>query len=355
MVEEIKEHEPLNYWTRRIQFSGKSSYIIALPKRWVDEMKLKAGSELTVARYGPKALIITHRDHMPTQLKDKAVIETSNKEHPHSLIRRIISAYLLGYRIIQVKAKDGRFDLQHKEVVKDTVRESLIGVEVVDESTNYITLQVFLGVPELNVENALRRMFLIAASMHRDALTALTEFDYEVAKGVIRVDDEVDRFSLYTIRQLKQAVSDGRILEKIGLEAPKDCLGYRVIVKSVERTADHAVSIAQNVLQLKNRLKPEILDHIKNLSDTAVSFLERASQALFKRDYESAERLILDAEVVDDMVKELLTIIDAESSKEQTYIARLIIEDIKRTAEYATDIAEIVLNLTADKILSSTS
>ncbi|MEM3652916.1 MAG: PhoU domain-containing protein, partial [Nitrososphaerales archaeon] len=87
----------------------------------------------------------------------------------------------------------------------------------------------------------------------------------------------------------------------------------------------------------------------------AVSFLERASQALFKRDYESAERLILDAEVVDDMVKELLTIIDAESSKEQTYIARLIIEDIKRTAEYATDIAEIVLNLTADKILSSTS
>ncbi|MEM3427818.1 MAG: AbrB/MazE/SpoVT family DNA-binding domain-containing protein, partial [Nitrososphaerales archaeon] len=74
MVEEIKEHEPLNYWTRRIQFSGKSSYIIALPKRWVDEMKLKAGSELTVARYGPKALIITHRDHMPTQLKDKAVI-----------------------------------------------------------------------------------------------------------------------------------------------------------------------------------------------------------------------------------------------------------------------------------------
>ncbi|MEM4165719.1 MAG: phosphate uptake regulator PhoU, partial [Nitrososphaerales archaeon] len=271
------------------------------------------------------------------------------------LIRRIISAYLLGYRIIQVKAKDGRFDLQHKEVVKDTVRESLIGVEVVDESTNYITLQVFLGVPELNVENALRRMFLIAASMHRDALTALTEFDYEVAKGVIRVDDEVDRFSLYTIRQLKQAVSDGRILEKIGLEAPKDCLGYRVIVKSVERTADHAVSIAQNVLQLKNRLKPEILDSIKNLSDTAVSFLERASQALFKRDYESAERLILDAEVVDNMVKELLTIIDAESSKEQTYIARLIIEDIKRTAEYATDIAEIVLNLTADKILSSTS
>ncbi len=343
--------ETADYWTRRIQFSGKSSYIISLPKRWVEEMKLRAGSELSIIRYGHKALIITQRDEVPKQSKYKAVVETSNKDHPQSLIRRIISAYLLGYSIIEVRAKEVGFDLRRKEAVKETVRKSLIGVEVVDESSNHITLQVFLGVPELNVENALRRMFLIAASMHKDALNALTKLDYEAADDVIRVDDEVDRFSLYTIRQLKLAVSDSRFLEKIGLEAPKDCLGYRVIVKSVERIADHAVRIAQNVLQLQHEFKPEILNQLNKLGDLAVSFVEKSSQALFKRDYDAAEKLILEAEVVDDVVKELLKVIDAESSKEQTYIARLIVEDIKRAAEYATDIAEIVLNLTADKIL----
>lgn len=351
MVRERNEQDVANYWTRRIQFSGKSSYIIALPKRWIDDMKLNAGSELTITRYGSTSLIITPRSQAPQPLRSEASIESSIKDNPHSLIRRIISAYLLGYTTIHVKAKEGKFDLQHKETVKETVRKSLIGAEVIDESSSHITIQIFLGVPELSVENALRRMFLIAASMHRDVMNALTDLDHDIAVGVIRVDDEVDRFSLYTIRQLKMAVSDSRILEKIGLEAPKDCLGYRVIVKSVERVADHATSIAQNILLLKNRLDADMLSRIRRLSELAVDFLERSNQALFKRDYEAAEKLILDASVVDEAVKDLLRIIDAESSREQSYLARLIVEDIKRTAEYATDIAEIVLNLTADEIL----
>ncbi len=345
--------EVANYWTRRIQFSGKSSYIIALPKRWVDDMKLNAGSEVTITRYGPSSLIITPKEQAPQLVKSEAVIESSTKDHPHSLIRRIISAYLLGYTIIHVKAKEGKFDLRHKEIVKEIVRKSLIGAEVIDESSGHITIQIFLGLPELSVENALRRMFLITASMHKDAINALCDLDHEVAAGVIKVDDEVDRFSLYTIRQLKLAVSDSRILEKIGLDAPRDCLGYRVIVKSVERVADHAASIAQNVLQLKNKLPEEMLTRIRKLSEFALSFFERSSQALFKRDYEAAERLILDASVVEEEVEALLKIIDAASVREQSYIARLVVEDIRRTAEYATDIAEIVLNLTADKILSS--
>ena len=353
MDKKREDTEAANYWTRRIQFSGKSSYIIALPKRWVDDMKLKAGSEVTITRYGPSSLIITPKERAPQLVKSDAVIESSTKDHPHSLIRRIISAYLLGYTIIHVKAKEGKFDLQHKEMVKETVRKSLIGAEVIDESSSHITIQIFLGLPELSVENALRRMFLIAASMHKDAINALCDLDHEVAAGVIKADDEVDRFSLYIIRQLKLAVSDSRILEKIGLETPRDCLGYRVIVKSVERVADHATSIAQNVLLLKNRLDADTLNRIRRLSELAVGFFERSSQALFKRDYGAAEKLILDADIVDEAVRDLLRIVDAESSKEHSYVTRLIVEDIKRAAEYATDIAEIVLNLTADKVLFS--
>ncbi len=37
--------------------------------------------------------------------------------------------------------------------------------------------------------------------------------------------------------------------------------------------------------------------------------------------------------------------------EEASYV-RLIIESIRRTAEYATDIAEIVLNLTVESILA---
>lgn len=45
-----------------------------------------------------------------------------------------------------------------------------MGTEVIADSTAGLTIQVLLSFPELSVENALRRMFLIAASMHRDAM-----------------------------------------------------------------------------------------------------------------------------------------------------------------------------------------
>jgi phosphate uptake regulator len=75
-------------------------------------------------------------------------------------------------------------------------------------------------------------MFLIASSMHKDAILALGERNYELAKEVIKSDDEVDRFSLYILRNLVIATQNERVLREIGLKSPADCLSYRSILFS---------------------------------------------------------------------------------------------------------------------------
>ena len=65
-----------------------------------------------------------------------------------------------------------------------------------------------------------------------------------MANGVVKSDDEVDRFSLYILRNLVMATKNERILQEIGLKHPSDCLSYRSTVKSIERVADHATRIA---------------------------------------------------------------------------------------------------------------
>ncbi len=102
-------------------------------------------------------------------------------------------------------------------------------------------------------------MSIITASMHKDAITGLQNLDHILAKDVIATDNEVDRFNLYIVRQLKMAIQDPRIIKDIGLTTARDCLGYRLVTKSVERTADHAASIAENVLLLKKNLDREDL------------------------------------------------------------------------------------------------
>ena len=42
--------------TRKIQFTGKSSYIVSLPKQWIVELGLKKGDQLRMVRKGASTL-----------------------------------------------------------------------------------------------------------------------------------------------------------------------------------------------------------------------------------------------------------------------------------------------------------
>jgi len=44
--------------TRKIQFTGKSSYIISLPKQWVIELGLKQGDQIRIVRKGPSTFAL---------------------------------------------------------------------------------------------------------------------------------------------------------------------------------------------------------------------------------------------------------------------------------------------------------
>ncbi|MEM4298239.1 MAG: phosphate uptake regulator PhoU, partial [Nitrososphaerota archaeon] len=212
--------------TRRIQFSGKSSYMIALPKSWVREMGLRQGDELFITKQSDGSLLISPRRTLSIDGKGAVSIELPQREDANPIVRRLVSLYVVGYNIIHVRAKSGKLTSAQREIVKEATKRHLIGTEVVADSTEEITLQVLLSYPQLSIENALRRMFSITISMHKDAIEALKKLDKDSAEGVIKTDDEVDRFSLYIIRQLKLAVQNDQILKDVGLATRRDCLGF---------------------------------------------------------------------------------------------------------------------------------
>jgi phosphate uptake regulator len=187
--------------------------------------------------------------------------------------------------------------------------------------------------------------------MHKDALTALKELDHQLAKGVIATDNEVDRFNMYIIRQLKMAIQNPRIIREIGLRNARDCLGYRLVTKSVERTADHAASIAEHVLLLRRRLNNEIIENVEEMSAIAISMFETSIDSLFKQDYDLAEGVIEKTKTLMALEKAAVSFSQKIGIEESANL-RLIIESIRRTAEYASDIAEIVLNLTVESIMT---
>jgi phosphate uptake regulator len=337
--------------SRKIQFTGKSSYIISLPKKWVEEIGLKPRDNVTVVRQGNSLLQIFPSKKRVLKTPKEAVIEVSHEDEPSKPIRKLIALYLLGFNGISIKAKDGRLRTEQRDAVKEAVRKVLMGTEITADSTDGMTIQVLINIVELSVDGAFKRMLLIAKSMLKDTMLALQESNLDLAKGVMKSDDEVDRFSFYIIRQLKIAIQNEHLLPEMGLVTPRDCLGYRLVVKSIERVADHAANIAEDFVEMGESIDRGVLSKIMEMSNFAIEVLDDACLALFKRDYDAAEAAIEKAKRIDEVESAVFKHSRGLRRASELYRIKFITENLRRVAEYAGDIAEIVLNMTVEQTL----
>ena len=341
--------------TRKIQFTGKSSYIVSLPKQWIMELGLKQGDQIRMVRKGSSTLeLYPPKFESRIQKKEDAVIEIDAEEKPSSIIRKLISLYFLGFKTINVKPKNGRLSPNQRNTVKEAVKRMLMGSEIISDSSGGITVQVLVNLLELSVDGAFKRMIHLAKSMSSDAILAVKENNLELAQEVINTDDEVDRFGFYIIRQLKIAIQNEHMLKEMGFRNARNCLGYRLVVKNIERAGDHASFIATDLLEFKKSVKKEILEKLQDMNEFCLSVLDESCLALFKEDYVQAEKII---EKTAEIAKYEKKVRDASKSlkdDEEIYRIRRMSENIRRVSEYASDIAEIVLNMNIEKALKKT-
>lgn len=335
---------------RKVQFTGKSTYVLSLPKSWIEEMHLNAGDQVALIRETDNSLsILPFISGLRDSLNEVNAIVLPD-DSSSTVKRKVVSMYLAGYDIIHLKLKSGRINPSLRDGVREVVRRNLVGTEIIADASDNITLQVLLSMPELSINTAIRRMYLIASSMHKDALSALAELNYELAREVIRSDDEVDRFSLYVFRNLVMAMQNGRVLREMGLKNPSDGLSYRVAAKSIERIADHAYNIADKAIMLRDKIPKDSLQKIEKMSHLALTVLNDSVESLLRRDYQLADKTVDNAKNIRTLEDEVLKAIEKDKIRDISNI-KLVLEDIRRTAEYASDIAEAAMNQTIDEVI----
>ncbi|MEM3173126.1 MAG: phosphate uptake regulator PhoU [Candidatus Nitrosotenuis sp.] len=338
--------------TRRIQFTGKSSYIVSLPKQWVIDLGLKQGDQITIIREGKSALkILPAKDQAKSVQQEDAILEISRDDDNATIVRKLVSLYFLGYKTIQIKPKADRLQPGQRNAIKSAVKGMLMGAEIISDSVDGITIQVLVNLLELSVDGAFKRMLHLAKSMLKDALLAVKEGNVELAKEVIDSDDEVDRFGFYIIRQLKIAIQNEHMLKDMGFENARQCLGYRIIVKNIERTGDHASLIAKDLLEFKKPVRKDAMEKIESLNEFSTSVLDQACLALFKEDFNQAELAIKKSSEISKYEKRILESLKSIKDEEEAFRIKRMIGNITRIAEYASDIAEIVLNMNIEKML----
>lgn len=327
---------------RKIMSLGRSSLVISLPKHWIKLTELERGDFVTLNIQKDNSLIV-----FPGIRKERENREITLKVDPSEnkdlLTRKIIACYLNGYFGITLVSTD-IFTSAQQRAVRNIV--GMLYMRILESDARRIFIQIFIDESKAPIETTIRRMHVVTSSMYQDALQSLRNQDVELARVVHGLDNDVDNLAFFLLRLLRGAILNPDLALKLGLE-PIDCLDYQTLVHRIEYVADHAVTIAKNVIMSSGRglwLSQSILESLINFGNQAFEMYNEAIRAYFTRDIAASNDVIERLEKI-EMLNQKLALSTISVTEALTVCMLCIMRDsIKRIAEYATDIAEITID-----------
>ncbi len=326
--------------TRKVQVTGGSTYTVSLPKEWATENGVSGGS--TVAFHEDDETLVLTPDRQQDRVEGTLDVRELVGDE---LVRAVMTMYVSGFDVIALEAD--RISSDQRRAIRDAT-SSIVGLEVLEETTGRVVLQDLLDSAELSIHTAITRMRLIATSMLEDVMVALAENDDDLARDVIERDSDVDRLWYLVSRIFRATLRDPTATEELGL--PREvCFDYHSSARQLERVADHAVKIGQMALDLDD-VPPDVLVALEELHTEADEVINTAMDALFTDDSEEATRLanesrdaILDIDRQAREIDELLRELDPT----QAQLLGLVVDSLSRSADYGGNIAETALQKAA--------
>ena len=355
---------------RRVQCTGRGSYIISLPKEWVEDMGLNRGSEIAFSIQPDSTLTLVPRKIMEkegrtdTSKLKEYLVTVDPKEPTQPTLRMIKSLYAIGADIIRVRFKNTQEAIKYKNEIKNYSRDHFLGSEIIDETQEELTLQILIKHSEFPIEKAVRRMAIVALASNRDAIAALKDQSTALFDSVINAYNDVNRLGLYIVRQLKYGIEHS-LYRELGFRTPKEFLLYRIAVNDIKNIAQNALNIINHLgtlqkliedetLFIKEPIDEEIYNQLVNFSVSAHQLYNDSINALFKRDYKDAEKIITKSEKLMVLENELIILISSKKLDPNiASVLRLIFDSSKRILDYCISMAELTFNRTVEEICST--
>jgi phosphate uptake regulator len=332
---------------RRVQVTGGASFVVTLPKDWAEGQKIKKNDPVGLEVQPDGTLLITKKitDEPLQRVKE---INSSAIADPAFLFRQLIGAYITGFTMIRIVAKE-RFPPFVRTIVRDFTQMT-IGQEVVEETETLIAIKDLLSPAEMPFDNTIKRMFVIVKTMHEDAITALDTRNKGLAQDVINRDMDADRLNWLIARQTNMIMQNASLSRKMGI-SPNMAMHYYMLSRIIERVGDHAVRIAEHTIPIiDTELDKKILAAIKKSSVMSLEIFDRSIVSFFGADMKDAHRNIESIHALEKICGNINNMV----LKQDTLIAlnvAYIAESIRRAGEYAGDISETVINLLVENEL----
>jgi phosphate uptake regulator len=330
---------------RKVQFTGKSSYVISLPIEWIRARNIAKNESLGVRQQADGSLLIIPHPS-PTPLARENKLRADTIKDPTFLFRCLVGSYIAGYSSISVVSSTSLDPAIRKAAREFT--QMTIGQQIVEETDSAIVIQDLLNPTEMPFDRSIRRMYVLVKTMFKDTLLSLDQHNAELAMDVVSRDMEVDRLQWLISRQYHLLLQDPTFAEKMHVSL-KQALHYYVVARILERIGDHGVRFATHIpTLLGHRIDRDLSLSLTHSTEMAMAILDASIHSLFSGSLSDANHTIDSVEEL-ERVTDGITAIALQKKGGLALSIGYIGESIRRAGEYGADIAETMINQLIDE------
>jgi len=326
----------INAEIRKVQLTGKSTFVVSLPKKWAVNASITSGSLIHMHPQEDGTLLLTSNGGFASQGQKTLIIDGREGE---PLIRDIIATYVAGYRVIELKAKNITLE-QRKDIT--TIVKKLIGIEIIEETNEKVIIQDISNPGDMPIDMSFRRMHIKVQWMFDNTIKAMNTKDVSLASEVVRQDDEIDRLHLLISKQFMDILLHSRISEKseLGLTG---AFYYRLASDQLERISDHASKIAGIILESREQIPYGILDEMVRIGTISHKLVNDSVSSFTKCNVELANRVIEEHKKIGEELRRTRHLA-ATLNPDAVMSIGLIADSVKRIGDYASNIAELAID-----------
>jgi phosphate uptake regulator len=329
---------------RRIMSLGRSSMVISLPKNWMQLNELKKGDVVSFAIQRDRSLVVYPSAKKKATPKE-ITLRIGQDEEESLITQKIIGAFLNGYSGVTLLSEK-IFSIPQRKAIRNIAGR--LYMRVMESDSKGVYIQTLTDESKASIEQAIQRMHLISYSMCEDVFTSLKNNDIALAKSVFSLDDDVDHFSFFILRLLRNAAQDAALANELRID-PLDCMDHQTLVYRIEHAADYTADIARHIIMLhgsQQKIPDDVLELMVTAGTDAVDLYVKSVNAFFSKDVPFSVEIMKYQQRIEKLDQEIAVKSFTGKHKNAELVCGIcsIRDNIKRIADCAANIAEIAVN-----------
>jgi len=320
---------------RKIQETAGGTFMVTVPKEWVEELQLKKG-DLVSTELDEGSLVVTptsprHAGHSRTididQLKDQRFLDLS-----------ITASYIQGNDVTRIFSSTNRMEPRHKQMVRQTL-EGIMGVEVSEDYADHVDLINLIDPTKFSLLDTIERFSATSAAVLTDAVSSLERVDSTLAQDAHSRGNESTKVYRLMMRLAFQAAKSRKLRDEMKLSDMSQVIVTTIAIRELGRIAYYAMWVAQHVAALAKRPDRNFVSVVQRMAKTTTDMQALALKALLSKDIASANSVFQKMPQVRQLYESGYRLPAAYEEKDAYHLS-LILRDIRGVAGYAVALAD---------------